>query len=365
MTHYEDNQALSPFLKDGTYSVKSGYGVIFNSFYERKGSRRDKSRLCKERENFCKRRLWNLPGPRSWKILVWKIITDSLPVGYEFERRKLDWDSSCQLCKGMQPCIEILEHLFRDCEVSSRIWAGSPLGINSAQGANIKIEVWIINWIHYLITIEDSNNRIIQFLVTIVGIWNMRNSRIFRKEVFNPVVFFKKYSQGGYAPSNKDKLSNEIHHEDNELDRMKEGKPFFIIGTLCTCQVTCICVDASWEKSFAAAFGWVAYNSLGVICFEGAIKGMAESPLQAEAMGIKVALEWANRRGILHLEISSDCFQLLIQWTGQENKHHQVRGILEDISTLASSFHCLCFSYVRRNLNGGAHGLAKRALRSH
>ncbi|XP_074288621.1 uncharacterized protein LOC141613777 [Silene latifolia] len=312
--------------------------------------------------------------PQSWKILVWKIVTDSLPVGYEFERRKLDWDSSCPTCKGEQSGVETMEHLFRDCDISSRIWAGSSLGINSANGTNIRVGEWIINWIHYMTTIEDNDTRIIQFLAILVSIWTMRNNYIFRGENFIPALFFKKYSQlvvltlrryrGDIDFPKKGQLSQGNYDEENEIDMMRNGKPFYVIGGIGTCQATRICVDANWENYFAAAFGWVAYNYMGEAWFEGATKSRAELPLQAGAMGIKVALEWAYSRGIVHLKISSDCPQLLTQWAGKDCKHHQVRGIVEDINNLTSVFHCLCFSYVRRNLNGRAHDLAKRALRS-
>ncbi|XP_074297661.1 uncharacterized protein LOC141628413 [Silene latifolia] len=82
----------------GEYSVKSGYGVIFSEFIERRATTKDKTRINDELRLFCKKTLWRLPGPKVWKILVWRIITDSLSTGVNFARRNLGNGTGCHFC---------------------------------------------------------------------------------------------------------------------------------------------------------------------------------------------------------------------------------------------------------------------------
>ncbi|XP_074318610.1 uncharacterized protein LOC141655428 [Silene latifolia] len=84
------------------------------------------------------------------------------------------------------------------------------------------------------------------------------------------------------------------------------------VGRFGSCRMMRVKVDSSWENSYAATFGWVAFGGSGDLFFEGSVKGRAESPLQAKALGVKEVLQWACGRGILHLEVSSDCLQLLL-----------------------------------------------------
>ncbi|XP_074282971.1 uncharacterized protein LOC141607513 [Silene latifolia] len=234
-----------------------------------KGSEKDLLRINLIGKKFCKSKLWRLPGPHIWRILVWKIITGTLPVGYEFMRRNMNVDQHCHFCEIEYREVESLEHLFRDCKIISRIWAGSNMGIN---------------------------------------------------------------------------VSNSAHVESS-------------------CFTFRIKIDASWFENLEASAGWVMYNNEGNMVFEGGSKFKAESASQAEALGIRKVLEWASYNRILHLEILTDCMQVLFQMAGIEKTQHLTKGVLGDISSLLPSFYCLCFSFVPRNLNKRAHSLATRAMR--
>ncbi|XP_074283592.1 uncharacterized protein LOC141608134 [Silene latifolia] len=309
----------------GSYTVKSGYGILFSRFMERKGSSKDRMRISDFGRKFCKFRLWQLPGPQMWKVLVWKILTGSLPVGKEFLKRNLLTDHSCHLCSMNRQEIESLEHLFRDCCVVSRIWAGSQLGLNTNWVSHLSIGEWIITWILYFDMLEESEQRILQFLATLWNIWVLRNNIIFRGTNFYPRLFFENGSH------------------------------------LVSIAIRANQVDASWYRTYEAAIGWVAFDMGGNILFEGGVKMRAES-LQAEAMNIRRVLDWARDRGMLHLEVVTDFLQLVYQIAGIERTHHLIKGILDDITSSTSCFHCLCFSFLPRGLNRIAHGLARQAM---
>ncbi|XP_074287994.1 uncharacterized protein LOC141613155 [Silene latifolia] len=374
-TQIED-EVIWPFSRNGKYNVKSGYALIFKDYYEVKASITDRSRISDERKRFCKSKLWRLPGPQTWKILIWKIITNSLPVGWEFVKRNMGRDATCPLCQKESREMETIDHLFRDCTFVSRIWASSPLGISTSHLPNTLVGDWIINWICYLSRLKGSKSRIILFLAVVVGIWNCRNGVIFRGVKANPYSFFifynylvslvfKALKEDDDRKEDKTMGSCQIEQElENDLVMIKEGRPVYGVGNFGSCTMTRVKVDASWDKSGKAGIGWIAVQEGGGRCFEGSLKCRAESLIQAETLGVKEVILWARGCGILHLEISSDCLQLILQWAGNEDQHYQIKGLLDDIGSLSSYFHCLCLSYVCRVSNGDAHRLARRALQA-
>ncbi|XP_074290815.1 uncharacterized protein LOC141617518 [Silene latifolia] len=369
-----------PFTSSGIYTVKSGYGILFRDYFNEHGSRKDKARIHANWKLFCRKKLWNLPGPQTWKILLWKIIASSLPIGSEFVKRDMTWASSCALCNNASDSVETLDHLFRDCPLSSRIWAGSGLGITVSHLPNIDVRDWIVNWILYLSKLEDGLNLVLHFLVILVSLWTLWNDIRFRGHTFNPGVFYAKTRQlFKEVLQANDKINNDPLHppgfetgvpvpsSDDDIDYqlLRAGRPFYCIGSSSSCAMVRIYVDASWKNSCLAGFGWIAFGPDGEISYEGFLRGRAESPLQAEVLGLKEAMSWARQAGVLHIEISSDCLSLLTQWMGKQTKHHHIRNILQDITLLSSAFHCLCFSYVRRDCNFRAHALAQQAMGLH
>ncbi|KAH9603538.1 hypothetical protein KSS87_003831 [Heliosperma pusillum] len=163
----------------GKYTVKSGYGVALQILQDSINTQKDKSRIGNIERSFCKKSLWNLHMPHNWKVLLWKIITNAMPMGYEFSRRGINADNHCPLCKDITK-IETLEHLFRDCHFVNRIWSSSILGIRSSSNDHLKLGIWIINWVMYLYNQESANDLIITFVAILRSIWQMRNNCIFR-----------------------------------------------------------------------------------------------------------------------------------------------------------------------------------------
>ncbi|XP_074290240.1 uncharacterized protein LOC141616971 [Silene latifolia] len=293
-----------PHSSTGDYNVKSGYGVLFTRFMELKGSVKDRTRVDEEGKSFCKRKLWKLPGPMMWKILIWQIVTNSLPVGSNFERRKIEVDTRCKLCTNEEMTSETLEHLFRDCEVAKRIWACTELGIRDSQAV-----------------LEINKGE------------EMTNS----------------------ATSGM---------EDEKMLWLKESKPFYTIGSMYNCECIRVMVYAGWKSRDKAGVGWVAFTKTGAKFFEISKAIKAESAMQAEALGLREVIYWARDKGLWHLEVSSDCLPLIAFFVGIERAHHLTKEILADIIFLSALFHCVSFSYIPRSFNFLAHGLACKAMLS-
>ncbi|XP_074305581.1 uncharacterized protein LOC141640800 [Silene latifolia] len=364
---------------DGEYSVKSGYGIIRSSYMERNGSNKDKTRVDAEKRSFCKKRLWQLPVPATWRILVWRIITNTLSVGANFAKRGINIEHSCKLYNHLETAMdETMEHLFRDCEIAKRIWACSELGIRVDCHSTVGIAKWVINWINYLAKMDDAERRMVRFIATLWCLWSCRNRVLFGGEVFHPRSFFNIWSNVTLiADQARDEVmkrkrkgdTNDHNDEDvglleGTLAWLRGSNPVLFVGGVTDCERVRIMVDAGWKSVDRAGFGWVALGSNGDRLFEGRKAIKAESAIQAEAIGIKEVLLWAKQRGFWHLEVSTDCLSIVCFFAGIERTHYQALGVLEDIRVLGSFFHCLSFSFIPRSFNMYAHGLACKAMSS-
>ncbi|XP_074301169.1 uncharacterized protein LOC141632523 [Silene latifolia] len=270
-----EDKVFWPLTTTGSYTVKSGYGLIFTDYMDKAGTDKDNCRLSERGRLFCRKVLWKLHIPQMWKLLLWKIITNVLPTGNEIIKRKIDADPFCGMCRGDQRIMETPEHLFRDCGLSGRIWAGSILGIRVEGAGGIPISNWICDWIHYLRKKEEGMNQVIHFVATLWGLWTMRNKIKFQDQAVNShVITNMVYNVIG---EKVDILCNSMNLRQNRSDlRCEEegslqrevfdicnGHPVCVVGKPSGCTIVRVKVDASWNQTFEAAFGWIAYDDTG------------------------------------------------------------------------------------------------------
>ncbi|KAH9613096.1 hypothetical protein KSS87_001484 [Heliosperma pusillum] len=84
-----------------------------------------------------------------------------------------------------------MAHLFRDCELARRIWDGSSLGIRTESNIGLPIQDWIINWIKYLESLNDTGKEVTAFISVIWTIWILRNEIFFNHSDFSLQHFFR------------------------------------------------------------------------------------------------------------------------------------------------------------------------------
>ncbi|XP_074299318.1 uncharacterized protein LOC141630386 [Silene latifolia] len=232
-----------------------------------------------------------------------------------------------------------MEHLFRDCYVARRIWACTELGIRVGEGESLGLGKWIINWVNYLGKLHDADIRIVLFMATI---W---------------VISLKLSPQ-------KSEILATLELDDERMQWIRESKSIHLVMSPNACDRLRLMVDAGRKSREIAGIGWVVLSPVGNILFETGKFIRAESPLQAEALGLREVLSWAVKHNILHLEVFSDCLPIVTAIADIVKPHHLVKALLNDILSLCSSFHCLSFSYVPRVFNKIAHGLACKAMNS-
>ncbi|XP_074266002.1 uncharacterized protein LOC141588458 [Silene latifolia] len=331
-----------PHTMMGVYTVKSGYGLIFEDFMNKVGTVKDNSRLTDRGRLLCRTVLWNLLIPQMWKILIWKIITNVLPIRQEFYKRNIEVDTSCSMCGGDQRAMETSEHLFRDCGLSSRIWAGSDLGIQVEGAWGVSMSDWICNWIRFLSKRDEGTREVILFIATLWAIWTVRNKIKFQDQVLTSqgitnMVFKVIREQTNILGKS---FNSRQHQADKEIE---EGTP----------QTEALAIRNGRP---------IASDGTGRELERRQARIRAESAMQAEALGIRDIVMWAQERRVLHLDISSDCLQLVTKLAETEKEDHRITGILEDIRASFSFFHCLVFNFIPKRFNGFAHNLAKQAM---
>ncbi|XP_074283959.1 uncharacterized protein LOC141608513 [Silene latifolia] len=275
-------------------------------------------------------------------------------MGSSLAKRNFQVDPTCKICDAGEEILETRAHLFRDCGVVQRIWACPDLGIRVNCGPSMDIGEWVINWFKYLGKTEDAESKMIKFLGTLWCLWMYYG--IWRSTVDIALQARDVGDSGGVASKGIGRGS------DSSVWEVCDGRPFYVIGGATSCNSVKVMVDAGCKSVRNAALGWIAYVHDGATLFTRSVKITAQSALQAEALGLKDVLGWAREQGILHLEVSSDCLQLLLQLAGDEMAHHFTKGLLDDMDLYFPSFHCLCFTFIPRRFNKIAHDLAMRAM---
>ncbi|XP_074300150.1 uncharacterized protein LOC141631367 [Silene latifolia] len=291
-------------------------------------------------------------------------------MGSSLAKRSFQADPSCKICAAAEGIIEIRAHLFRDCGVVKRIKASSDLGIRVKCAPSMDIVEWITNWVTYLGKSEGADIKMIKFLGTLWYLLVVRNRVVFHEDPFYPQMFYgiwrstmdivvEAWEEGGKGRGVNSVVGRGL---DCLSDELRDGQPFYVVGTASSCTTVKVMVDVGWKSVREAGLGWIAHGDDGTTLFSRSIKIKAQSALQAEALGLKDVLVWARDQGIRHLDISSDCLKLLLQITGVEMAHHLKRGIMDDMGSLFPFFHCLSFTFIPRRFNKTAHDLAKMAM---
>ncbi|KAH9618834.1 hypothetical protein KSS87_006530 [Heliosperma pusillum] len=239
----------------GSYNVKKGYSIAFNLSWNAHATIKDLSRVGTDLKMFIRKKLWHLPGPKSWIILLWKILTNSLAVGEGFIRRGFEGDFNCHLCDSQT--VESCDHLFRDCVFANKVWAGSVLGIHAHIGKELSIQTWIKNWLSLIQKLADWESLALSFLCTLWTIWGCRCKKIFQEKPITPYGVMKVYENSYSLVLEAEKVrSGRLNPQgvlfdqpiDNELTDLRNSISFPFISAKDYCDQLDLFVDASWRQ---------------------------------------------------------------------------------------------------------------------
>jgi ribonuclease HI len=79
-----------------------------------------------------------------------------------------------------------------------------------------------------------------------------------------------------------------------------------------------------------------------------------------EALACRDGIKMAEIAGYQHVQLETDCLELVQLWKVKESQRSIVGPVLEEIDTLSRVFQEFSFSYINRNCNKVAHVLAKQ-----
>ncbi|KAL2935724.1 hypothetical protein RDABS01_018842 [Bienertia sinuspersici] len=260
---------------NGSMTSKSAYRLLTkSSSMGLDGRSTSKSRKC----------LWKMHIPSKWKIFLWKLIWNALPLRTNLIRRGIQVASICPLFGG---CEETSEHLFRDCTIARHVWFASALGLRVEAAQSIPLGSWVQNLVFFLATGTDMDiNLATELVIVLWAIWNHRNKIVFEACFVSPNTILKLCAQ----------LSGVAHDP-------IEGY---------------VWVDGSWKHGqkakHKAGIGWVISDWLGHKV-SGRLPILSASPLQTEAKALYEGLKQAYSRGFQRIKIYSNSavlIQLLI-----------------------------------------------------
>ncbi|KAK9284386.1 hypothetical protein L1049_023557 [Liquidambar formosana] len=131
--------------------------------------------------------LWNSHLHERYKVLIWKLCWDILPVRGVICRRFHIVDTSCPFCGAN---VESAKHLFMECKFSKLLWMGSRWSLRMDAFSHLSLMDWL-----YIIPINGSGLHLakddaLHFLhfaaVLMDMVWFSRNKLVFDKVDTDP-----------------------------------------------------------------------------------------------------------------------------------------------------------------------------------
>ncbi|XP_048491491.1 uncharacterized protein LOC125492811 [Beta vulgaris subsp. vulgaris] len=297
-----------------------------------------------------------------WKLFLWKILNHALPTTDNLIKRKIREVNPIYCLCNMQD--ETMTHLFRDCEITQRIWRSS-MGITANQGTHLLIPEWIKNFLNLFRKRKKENRDImeIEFISTLWGIWLHRNEVIFKDSSTNPKRIME------ITKENIMRAKNRRSQRDSRLEENVEAnnkEPDWEVGQKRSINVQSLVVDGAWKKNaksnqWQAAIAWKNLNNDPREEFVGKI--FATSPVQTEAYAVMKALSDMQWR-CSELIIKTDNREIIQALKNPRETNKDIDNIIKDIRRLANSFNFVCCKKVKREEVNLAHNLAIKARKS-
>ncbi|XP_074304872.1 uncharacterized protein LOC141639712 [Silene latifolia] len=167
------------YTEDGTYSVKSGYSILWAA---------SPAAQCIRSfvHTFPWKHVWRQGIPPKISVMLWRLAHNIMPTNDNLLSKRVPVESVCQLCRNSP---ETEEHLFRSCEIAQHVWKASALGINSIANPSTPFISWIADFVVYLHRQSLASAKywlLLCFCCVFQAIWTARNSVLFREDIVNP-----------------------------------------------------------------------------------------------------------------------------------------------------------------------------------
>ncbi|CAA7020616.1 unnamed protein product [Microthlaspi erraticum] len=351
-THMEEIRALRPSkrgasdsylwlpTKSGEYTAKTGYYAAMEREAE-PHLHQTPNHLNWDTD------IWQTKVSPKLKVFQWKIVQEALPIGENLLNRGILDNACCVYCGEL----ETTEHLFLHCEFVQKVWNLAPFSINiepptlrSFTNTLVSSKDWIC-----LLPIGIGAGPLFPWICW--TLWKARNYLIFEERPFSPtetmnnaIVEAKEWQQAQSEPQKKTLRHAQLNQNATPPN-----------------SILCF-TDGAWsEINGIGGLGWVFVDGEGTNIDSGqGAEQFISSPLMAEALAIRSALQHALEKGFSQIHIKSDAQEVIRAITKQELVK-ELYGVLFDIKTLASLFDSISFSSIPRSENTIADTMAKIA----
>lgn len=294
--------------------------------------------------------IWNIKTSPKIKFFLWKVVRGALPLGENLKARNIFTTTMCPFCEQEETAL----HLFFSCAFAKQIWDLAPFK-TPISGEHVRSMRAGIETSKLLTCLPPTGLNAGPLLPWIVwAIWIARNQKIFNNKSSSPIETLSHASSLA--------LEWQSAQTSEEIPSKKKAIPLEQIQN----EDYCLCfTDAAWsENSKAAGYGWTFTHQRTGLRREGSNTGKyVRSPLMAEAIAIKLALQQALNLGITKLFLASNSKQV-IEAIKSEQPSPELHGILHDILNLSCNFLKICFNFVPRAENQVADAIAKHSLRN-
>ena len=291
-----------------------------------------------------KKNVWKLHTAPKVKLFVWKTLHGALPVGEQLVARQIKVDGKCKLC-GLP---ESIDHLFLHCNFAKQVWKSAPVWPSIDYSGTIELRS---EW-NSLCSRQNlpptglSMGALAPWILW--QIWKARNSLVFKDK--------------GFLVTEVMSMAIAAAREWNSSQGLaavpRRSQPVRVIP-----QDNCVMVrsDAAWnETNKIAGLGWTIKTQNRVSSFSSPMRFVG-SPLIAEGLALREAVEKCRDLGLTKIRCESDCAQLIKALTF-DHPLAELYGIVADIEAVALSFDFVSFTWISRERNRDADSLAKQVL---
>ena len=279
-------------------------------------------------------------------MLIWRIAHDSLPHRVNLARRGIELDPICLVCNRLN---EDGAHLFLKCKKIKRIW--TDLQLDNVRDKLLKCQD-AQDFVNQIIRLQREHKH--KTISLIWWIWQARNKMVAgeNKNLHGSISFLAM------------KMADEFEQFFTKEKRIKKqsAQSWFPPDD----RILKINIDGSYvADNCNGGWGFIIRNSDGQ--FKGAGAGQishAFDALQAEATACLASLQYAQRWGMMRIQVETDS-QLLVQAINGRNQDLAVNGSLfREIKFLANlNFSTFEIKYCPRACNKVAHVLANYGVK--
>jgi hypothetical protein len=279
--------------------------------------------------------LWKIKAPGKMIIHLWRFCHDCLPTGVQLYKRQIPVESACIFCERT----EDIFHSMLTCQFARTVWReiklGVPLKLQRKEFASTK--QWIFDFL------ARANEK--QATTMAVGFWHIWEAR---NESCNSNVKPNPIRTGGKSLAYMQLIDQHL----SKTSVSHRCVPSSVQRTPPSPDTVLVNCDAAvFYGPQALGVGVIIQDHRGV--FISAKRHRMEgltSPEHAEALALKIAVQFARDEGLDKVIFQSDCLSLV----------QRMNSASVDRSTVG--FTSVSFRHVKRSSNEAAHFLAQSCV---